>query len=85
MDIEDGGRFIAEMDIGFHLREVGGGGIHLAVFEAEALEPIGETVSPRSLQVIGKVVVVGEQVAAAFVLEEGRQFSLGFVVGGGDR
>lgn len=78
MDVVDGGRFVAEVDVGFHLGEVDGGGVHLAVFESEALEAVEEAVGARGLQVIGEVVVVGEEVAIAFVLEEGGELCVGF-------
>lgn len=78
MDVVDGGRLVAELDVRFHLGEVDGGGVHLAVLEAEALEAVEEAVGPRGLQVIGEVVVVSEEVAVAFVLEEGGELCLGF-------
>lgn len=78
VDVVDGGRLVAEVDVGFHLGEVDGGGVHLAVLEAEALEAVEEALGARGLQVIGEVVVVGEEVAVAFVLEEGGELCLGF-------
>lgn len=77
-DVVNGGVFVAEMDVCFHLGEVDGRGVHLAIFEAEALEAVEEAVSTRGLEVVGEVVVVGEEVAVALIFEEDSEFCFGF-------